>query len=131
MMCGAREHGGQSCVSSLAARAPTRSASLLHCSALLLASQAPLTRQHWANLGFSRQSTNLMRRAFAPEVDGHRVGVLPALLLCLHLVDQVRISNDHNHRLSAAAYRARAACSLICSAPTLTLARCGAPRRSR
>ena len=30
-----------------------------------------------------------MRRAFAPEVDGHRVGVLPALLLCLHLVHQV------------------------------------------
>jgi len=44
--------------------------------------------QHWANLGFSRQSTNAMRRYFSPEVEGFRVGVLPAMLLCLKLINQ-------------------------------------------
>ena len=38
--------------------------------------------QHWSNLRYTRQSTNLMRRAF------ERVGVLPALILSLHLVGQ-------------------------------------------
>ena len=38
--------------------------------------------KHWANLRFARQSTNLMRRAFATS------GQLPALLLSLRLMSQ-------------------------------------------
>ena len=57
-------------------------------SCLLRANESAFTFfQHWANLGFSRQSTNVMRRTFASKV-----GVLPALLLCLRLIGETASS---------------------------------------
>ena len=50
--------------------------------------------KHWANLRFARQSTNLMRRAFATS------GQLPALLLSLRLMGQPVV---HAHATADAA----------------------------